>query len=83
VVTTRHTRLQHWLDLNGFTSADLERAIAASMGGISRQSMAKIRKGADVRLSTIVRIKHGAQTLAQRQVKVEELFDFEPHDVAG
>ena len=72
------TRLQQWLDANGFTSADLERAIVAATGTtISRQSMTKIRHGADLRQSTMVRIRHGAESLAGRQVGIEELFDFD------
>lgn len=72
------TRLQQWLDVNGFTSAALERAIMSATGTtISRQSMTKIRHGADVRLSTVIRIRRGAGLLANRPVSVEELFDFD------
>ena len=72
------TRLQRWLNENEFTSADLERAIrSATLTGISRQSMTKIRRGADVRQSAMIRIKQGASLLAQRPVAIEELFDFD------
>ncbi len=45
------TRLQAWLDTNHFTSAELE-----ALTRVSRQSMTKIRAGADVRRKTMLRI---------------------------
>jgi len=76
--STRRTRLQRWLDSNRFTSASLEQAIViATATTISRQSMTKIRQGADVRLSTMIRIKRGAESLAGRAVNIDELFDFD------
>jgi hypothetical protein len=67
------TRLQQWLDDHGFTSAQLERAT-----GICRPTMSAIRKGRDVRKSTMLKILVGATALAGRVVTVEELFDFDP-----
>ncbi|MDP9191106.1 MAG: hypothetical protein M3P06_05330 [Acidobacteriota bacterium] len=68
------TRLQHWLDTNGFTSAELEAETE-----LSRQAMTKIRAAiGDVRRSTMIRILDGACFLAQRKVQMDELFDLEP-----
>lgn len=70
--TRRKTRLQKWLDTEGLTSAQLERVT-----GIPRQSMTRVRAGADVRQKTMARILQGARALAGRRVSIEELFDFE------
>jgi DNA-binding Xre family transcriptional regulator len=68
------TRLQQWLDDNGFTSAELEAAT-----GLSRQAMTKIRRQVgDVRRTTMIRILDGACALAKRKVRMEEIFDIEP-----
>lgn len=67
------TRLQHWLNANGFTSAQLEKA-----SGIARQSMTKIRAGADTRKRTMLRILAAARTLKGPEVQMSELFDLEP-----
>lgn len=68
------TRLQHWLDENGFTSAELE-----AKAEMSRQAMTKIRAAiGDVRRSTMVRILDGACFLANRKVRMDEIFDLEP-----
>jgi DNA-binding Xre family transcriptional regulator len=72
------SRLQAWLDQNGFTSADLE-----ADTGISRQSMTKIRAGADVRRRTMMRILVGCTTLARRKVSMEEIFDLDPESPAN
>jgi hypothetical protein len=70
--------LQRWLDTNGFTSADLERAITAETGEvISRQNMTRIRAGQPVRQNTMSIIRRGAQRLSGRHVGIEELFDFD------
>lgn len=45
----RQTRLQQWLDDNGFTSAQMEEKT-----GIGRQSMTRIRGGGDVRRRTMI-----------------------------
>lgn len=60
-----------WLKREGLTSTRLEAATR-----ISRQTMTAIRAGRDVRLSTMVKILHGARALSQRHVAIEELFDF-------
>ncbi len=65
-------RLQLWLDANGFTSAQLEQA-----SGICRQTMTQIKAGRDIRQNTMKRILRAARLLAQRNVGIEELFDFE------
>jgi hypothetical protein len=68
------TRLQQWLDDNGFTSAELEIAT-----GLSRQAMTKIRaQVGDVRRTTMIRILDGACVLAKRRVRMDEIFDIEP-----
>lgn len=68
------TRLQQWLDDNGFTSAQLETAT-----GLSRQAMTKIRaQVGDVRRTTMIRILDGACILANRKVRMDEIFDIEP-----
>lgn len=68
-------RLQQWLDAHRFTSAQLE-----AVTKISRQSMTRIRGGKDVRLSTMRRIQAGASRLAERPVRMEELWDLDPDD---
>ena len=72
------SRLQRWLDANGFTSVQLEEAT-----GIGRQAMTKIRAGGDTRKRTMVRIRRGCSILAKRKVGIEEIFDLEPEDWAG
>jgi len=67
------TRLQQWLDANGFTSAQLEKAIP-----MSRPTMTQIRRGRDVRLSTMLRLLRGCRTLASRTVPMDEIFDLDP-----
>lgn len=69
------TRLQRWLDANGFTSAQLEAVTA-----IPRQSMTKIRAKANQTRKTMIRIRIGASKLAGRPVPIEELFDFESEE---
>lgn len=73
-------RLQLWLDANGFTSAQLEDAAS-----ICRQTMTEIRAGRDTRQNTMRKVLHGARRLANRPVRIEELFefDFESDDSAG
>ena len=66
------TRLQSWLDRNGFTSAQLERA--TNMG---RQDMGKIRMGRDVRRMTMLRILRGARKLSA-DVQLGDVFDLDP-----
>lgn len=73
--TRPSTRLQRWLDANGFTSAQLEKEI-----GMSRPSMTRIRGGRDVRRRTMIRILAGCRALANRKVHMEEIFDLEPED---
>jgi DNA-binding Xre family transcriptional regulator len=68
------TPLQRWLDDRGLTSAQLEAAT-----GLSRQAMTKIRAAVgDVRRTTMLRILDGACTLAERRVRMEEIFDLDP-----
>lgn len=67
------TRLQMWLNENGFTSAELEEVTR-----ICRQTMTKIRAGGDVRKKTMIRIARGAGVLAGRPVRMDELFDLDP-----
>lgn len=67
------TRLQQWLNANGFTSAQLEEA-----SGIGRQSMTRIRAGGDVRRKTMIRILGAAQKLKGQRVAMDELFDLDP-----
>lgn len=69
----KRTRLQRWLDTNGFTSAQLEEA-----SGIGRQSMTKHRAGGDARKRTMLRILSGARKLKGPQVQLHELFDLDP-----
>ena len=72
--TSTPTRLQQWLDANGFTSAELE-----EKAEVSRQAMTKIRAAiGDVRRSTMIRILDGACFLANRKVRMDEIFDLEP-----
>jgi hypothetical protein len=66
------TRLQAWLDRNGYTSAQLEAA-----SGIARPSMRRIRKGSAVTQRTMLRILQGARMLARRRVNILELFDLD------
>lgn len=69
----KRTRLQGWVDENGFTSAQLEVA-----SGISRQSMTKIRAGADARKRTMLRILSAARKLKGPEVQMNDLFDLDP-----
>jgi hypothetical protein len=69
-------RLQQWLTANNFTSADLEAAVKPPM---SRSQMMKIRwQIGDVRRSTMIRILDAACFLADRSVRMEEIFEIEP-----
>lgn len=67
------SRLQRWLAQNGFTAAQLEKQI-----GMSRQSLQQIREGRDLRMTTARRILAGCRKLAQRDVRMEEIFDLDP-----
>jgi transcriptional regulator with XRE-family HTH domain len=67
------TRLQEWLDTNGFTSAQLERVTK-----MSRQSLGQIRNGRDVRRRTMLRLLRGCRALAKRPVQMDEIFDLDP-----
>jgi predicted transcriptional regulator len=69
----QQTRLQLWLDENGFTSAQLEEKT-----GIGRQSMTRIRGGGDVRRKTMMKILRGARELRGAKVTMDELFDLDP-----
>lgn len=69
----QRTRLQLWLDQNGFTSAQLEQ-----MAGIGRQAMTKIRAGGDARKGTMLRILRAARRLKGSDVQMDELFDLDP-----
>lgn len=68
------TRLQRWLDANGFTAAQLEQASAK----YSRQALANILRRKSLRLSTMRVILGAARKLAMRDVQMQELFDLEP-----
>lgn len=65
--------LQTWLDVNGFTAAQLEQEI-----NMSRQSLQQIREGRDCRLSTARRILGGCERLARHSMRMEEIFDLRP-----
>jgi hypothetical protein len=71
--TFRDSRLQQWLEANGFTSGQLEKVT-----GMSRQSTAQICGGRDLRKTTMVRILRGCRALAGRNVRMEEIFDLDP-----
>jgi transcriptional regulator with XRE-family HTH domain len=75
--TLAGSRLQSWLDANGFTAAGLENEL-----GMSRQSRQQIRLGRDVRLETARRILGGCRRLAHREVRMQEIFDLEPEHPA-
>ena len=70
------SRLQRWLDGNGFTSAQLEKEI-----DMRRQSLQQIREGRDCRLSTARRILSGCTRLARRKVRMQEIFDLDPEEL--
>jgi transcriptional regulator with XRE-family HTH domain len=74
----RRVLISAWLKREGLTSRQLEGACH-----ISRQTMTAIRRGRDVRLSTMVKILRGARALSRRRVAIEELFDFEGADGNG
>jgi predicted transcriptional regulator len=67
------TRLQAFLDANGFTSAQLEATTS-----IARQTMTRIRAGRDLRLSTMLRILQGVRRIANWRVQIHEIFDVDP-----
>jgi predicted transcriptional regulator len=67
------TRLQRFLQVNGLTSARLEKEIH-----MSRQSLTKIRGGHDVRQGTMLRILRGCRALTGRKVLMDEIFDLDP-----
>jgi len=70
------TRLQRWLVEEGFKSSELERVTP----DISRSGMHKIRTTSDVRRRTMRPIQRGACLLANRYVRIDELFDFYTYD---
>ena len=72
-MTPSDSRLQQWLDAHAYTSAQLERAT-----GMSRQSTTQIRRGRDLRLTTMLRILRGCRALASRTVMMDEIFDLDP-----
>ena len=73
---TPASRLQQWLNANGFTSADLEAEITPPM---SRTQVMKIRwRIGDVRRAPLIRILDAACFLAKRSVRMEEIFEIEP-----
>ncbi|MDQ3279898.1 MAG: hypothetical protein M3Q69_00630 [Acidobacteriota bacterium] len=72
-----NSRLQQWLDANGFTSVQLETAVAKVTEPIGRQSMTRIRGGGDVRLKTMLRILLGARRL-KSDVTMNDIFDLDP-----
>jgi transcriptional regulator with XRE-family HTH domain len=69
------TLLQRWLNENGFTAADLEKAAE-----MTRESLARPRRGKGVHLTTMLRILAGARKLAKRRVTMDELFPLDPDD---
>ena len=72
---TGKSHLQAWLDVRGFTSAQLERA-----SHVGRQQMTKIRlRDTDVRRKTMIKICRGASLLAGETVRMDELFDLDPY----
>lgn len=73
----QRSRLQRWLDNEGFTSAALQRALR---GIITRSGLQRIRANSDVRRRTMRLIQRGACVLARRYVAIDELFEFYTHD---
>lgn len=64
------SRLELWLEKNGFSSAQLEAACQ-----MTHQQMGSIRAGRNVLLTTMIKIRIGASKLAGRVVAMDELFD--------
>jgi predicted transcriptional regulator len=69
------TQLRRFLKANGLKSAQVEREVP-----ISRQTMTRIKRGGDLRLSTMRRILSGVRRVAGRAVEMNEIFDLDPKD---
>jgi predicted transcriptional regulator len=67
------TRLQAFLETNHLRTADL-----VAKSGLSRQGVLRIRKGSNLRLSTMRQVLAGVRLLTGRAVRMEEVFDLEP-----
>ena len=74
-VNQKATRLQHFLDVGRITAAAIERR-----SGIARPTFYQIRKGRDVRLSTMIRILKALRAETGRRIRMEEIFDIDPAD---
>lgn len=70
------THIPEFLKSEKLTSADLE-----GTSNISRESMRRYRDGADLRLSTALRILRGARRATGRRVQLSELWDLDPDDL--
>ena len=67
------TTLQRFLRSEGLTSMAIERR-----ANISRPSFYRIRRGQDVRLSTMVRVLRAVRIELGRRVRMDEIFDVDP-----
>jgi predicted transcriptional regulator len=57
----------------GMTAAAIEK-----QANISRPSFYRIRKGQDVRLSTMLRVLRAVRAALGRRVRMDEIFDLDP-----
>lgn len=69
------TKLQRFLEAEGIRAAAIERR-----SGMSRPTFLRVRKGRDVRLSTMIRILRAVREEAGRRVRMEELFEIDPEE---
>ncbi len=67
--------MPRFLAREGLTSAALE-----AESGTARQTVAKIRGGKDVRLSTMLRNTRGARRATGRPVQMGELWELDPDE---
>ncbi len=73
--TARPTKLQRFLEAEGIRAAAIERR-----SGMSRPTFLRVRKGRDVRLSTMIRILRAIRQETGRRVRMDELFEIDPED---
>jgi predicted transcriptional regulator len=69
----RETKLQRFMQGEGITAAAIEKN-----ANISRPSFYRIRKGQDVRLSTMLRVLRAVRVALGRRVKMDEIFELDP-----
>lgn len=69
------TRLQGFLVAEGISSSAIE-----GRSGIARPMLYQIRKGRDIRLSTMIRILRAVRAETGRRVRMEEIFDIDPDE---